>query len=95
VALGGESVEERVGCRVVRLSWAAEYSGGGGEEREYVEVGVLGEVVEVECAVDFRAEYGVESLWCQCGEDAVVEYTSGVDNSGEWVFSGDVGDYFG
>ncbi len=90
-AVCGEGVQEGVGGGVAGLACSAEGGGDGGEEDEGGEVVVAGEVVQVPGAVDLGGEDGAEPVGGEGSDDAVVRGAGGVDDGGEGVFGGDLG----
>jgi hypothetical protein len=86
-----QRVEERVGRSVVRLTRAAEHAGEGGEEDEGCEVERLGELVQMEGSIDLGAQDGVQPLWGERVEDAIVERAGGMENGRQRVLVGDRG----
>ncbi len=91
-AVGGQRVQERVGCGVVPLAWAAENPGGRGEQHERGEIAACGEFVQVPGRVDLGAQYPVHPLWGQRFDDTVVDHASGVDDRGQGMAGGDRGE---
>ncbi len=91
----GQGVEEGVGRRVVALARGAEDTGHGGVHREHGEVGVAGQLVQVQRRVDLRPQHPVDLFLGERGQDAVVEHTGGVHDAGQRVLGGHPGEYLG
>ncbi len=81
--VGGQRVQEGVRSSVVGLAGAAEDGGVRRVEHEGGEVQPGGQLVQVERGVDLGAQHGVEAVGRERGDDAVVQDTRSVDDSGE------------
>ncbi len=91
----GQRVEEGVGGRVVPLAGRPQQAGGGREEREHRQVQIAGQPVQMPGGVRLGLEHRVDTFAGERGDDAVVEYTRGVDHGGQRVFVVDGGEKAG
>src|SRR6478735_1800969 len=84
-AVGGETVEEGVGGRVVGLAAADEQTRGGGQQDERGEVRVPGQVVQVPGRVDPGPQDPFDPVGVEGGQDAVVDDAGGVHHGADRV----------
>ena len=91
-ALLGERVQIGVGRRVRSLPGVAERARDRGEQHERVEVEVGGQLVQVPRGVHLRAQHALQALGAQALDQAVVEHPRHVEDAGEGVLLGHLGE---
>ena len=91
-ALLGERIQERVRRRVRPLPGVAERARDRGEEHERVEIQPLGQLVQVPRRIHLRAQHALQALGAQPLDQAVVEHSRHVEDPGQRVLLGHLGE---
>ncbi len=80
----GQRVQESVGCGIVRLTGATKHRRDRRETHEQVQRHFRCGLMQMKGSSDLRSQHALESTPVQLHQHAVVQYTSRVEDSGQW-----------